>query len=463
MPAVDTPNNATTNIHKVLQKMQSSLDRIEKGGQTPVSKANYAATAAQGQRVTITSNKRNPISSNGDILKERRKAKEMTVRIEDPREVVEIKGKSSKDILQAAQSVRVKVTGIRQLSNGDIRFHTRLQDARNTLQANIKWTKVVAALAKVQQQTFTVIVHGIQVANINTTNQGRAIANLKKANKRLHQNLDIVRISWPMKAMRLRKAWSSLYIEVTTPEMANRLIAEGLINDYGNKECKMFSKDCQITQCFNCHQYGHVRKTCQNQTWCRHCASVYLLHACPVAGFAKCCKCTICGKKHKAWSADCKIRQAQKRQVQAAYKVRPRFYTIISRQNTLEPKQQIISGCNMGITPGPTDTVMKDNIPDNSAMQLFQEITRPLTLPTAPTTPKISTRRSRSASPTTQDLSVSFDCIQPKVKDWKDTIMNPENHLLHKKAYAKPARGRPKKIILASMDDSTASQNEKTL
>lgn len=99
----------------------------------------------------------------------------------------------------------MEITGIRQLPNGDIRFHTRLQDAKNTLQANTEWTKVVAMSAKVHQQTFTVIVHGVRVKNINTAHQNGAIAGLKKANEHLHQGLNIKRVSWPTKAIRLGK------------------------------------------------------------------------------------------------------------------------------------------------------------------------------------------------------------------------------------------------------------------
>lgn len=485
--ATATPTVDATNIHKALQKMQSSLDRIEKGGQTATSRASYAAAAAQGRGgATATSSKGNVTTpSNEDLLKEERRAKEVTVRIEDPKEVAEMKEKSSKDILQAAQGAGVEVTGIRRLPSGDIRFHTRSQDARDTLQANTEWTKVVAASAKVQRQTYTVIVHGVRVANINTShnNQNKAIANLRKANERLHQGLDIVRISWPMKAIRLKKTWSSLYIEVTTAEMANRLIREGLIEDYENKECKLFSKDCQITQCFNCHQYGHVGKTCRNETRCGHCASAHSSHACPLAGSTRSRRCIVCKKQgHEAWSPECEIRQMQKRRVQAAYESRPRFFPVIPRSNTLEVTEQQITSSHS--TPGnatsSVDIVMtENNISDGPAMQLLQDISRTHIQPTVeanmtrnqenksqkPTAiSRKAIRRSRSASPTARDLSASPDRLaRPKINDWKDTIMNPVNQL-REKAYAKPARGRPKKIILADTEDlNTTSSYEETL
>lgn len=86
------------NIQKALQTMQNSLDRIKKSGQAASSsKASYAATAAQGPwRVTLSSKS---VPSNAEMLKEKRKAKEITIRIEDPKEIAELKGKSSKNIL----------------------------------------------------------------------------------------------------------------------------------------------------------------------------------------------------------------------------------------------------------------------------------------------------------------------------------------------------------------------------
>lgn len=305
----------TQNIQKALENMQKSLDRIEKGKHISTGNASYAAVAAQGRGGRVSTNaKRNAEMNDADMLREKRRAKEVTVRIEDPKEAIELKGKSSKDILQAAQSAGVEVTGIRRLPSGDIRFHTRSQGAKDALQANVGWTKVVAASAKIQQQTYTVMVHGVRMKNVNTAYQNGAIASLKKANEHLHQGLDIKRVSWPMRAVRLGKAWSSLYVEVATADMANRLILEGFIDDYENKECELFSKDCQITQCFNCHQYGHVGRTCRNQTRCGHYAHAHSSHACPVASSTRSHKCVVCRKDgHEAWSPDCEIRQVQKR------------------------------------------------------------------------------------------------------------------------------------------------------
>lgn len=151
----------------------------------------------------------------------------MTARIETPREAEKLKGKSSKDILQAVQGADVKITGMRRLSSGEVSFHTRPQKVRDTLQANTEWTKAIATSARVQKQTFAAFTHGVWVKNVITTNQIKAIADLKKANEWLHESLDVIRVSWPTWTIKSGKTWSLLHIKVAFTEMANRLITEG--------------------------------------------------------------------------------------------------------------------------------------------------------------------------------------------------------------------------------------------
>ncbi|MCJ1272191.1 hypothetical protein MMC22_012099 [Lobaria immixta] len=92
---------------------------------------------------------------------EKRKSKEMTARIETPREAEKLKGKSSKDILQAAQGAGVEITGTRRLPNGEVSFHTRSQNVRDTLQANTERTKAVVTSARVQKKTFAAFAHDV--------------------------------------------------------------------------------------------------------------------------------------------------------------------------------------------------------------------------------------------------------------------------------------------------------------
>lgn len=74
----------------------------------------------------------------------------------------------------------------------------------------------MAKSVAVHVQTFFVSANGIKIDNIN-------IANKVKANVRLHSGLKITKLAWSTRAIREKKIYSILYIEVATAAMANQL------------------------------------------------------------------------------------------------------------------------------------------------------------------------------------------------------------------------------------------------
>lgn len=107
--------------------------------------------------------------------------------------------------------------------------------------------------------------------------------------------------------------------------MANRLITEGLLEDYEMKHCERFSGDCQVTQCFNCQQYGHVLKACRNTAKCGHCAGNHTSHDCTTKSNQRCINCNTAG--HEAWSKMCGVKNAQRQRSEEAYQNRPLTYS----------------------------------------------------------------------------------------------------------------------------------------
>lgn len=96
--AVPGPNgaaHASPDICNTLKTMQASLDRIENQGKAVGNTMSYAAVAARSQASESAKRQATP----DDILKEKRRAKEITIRVEDPGEAEELRKKSSKDIL----------------------------------------------------------------------------------------------------------------------------------------------------------------------------------------------------------------------------------------------------------------------------------------------------------------------------------------------------------------------------
>ena len=128
----------------------------------------------------------------------------------------------TKELVEKLQNGAEGIRGVSRLLNGDIRIHTESLEAKKILQEKTEWTHMMAASAAVNTRTFTVRANGIRVENIKVANQSTAIAYLQAANARLYPDLKIIKVAWSVRAIREKKAYSTLHIEVATAEMANR-------------------------------------------------------------------------------------------------------------------------------------------------------------------------------------------------------------------------------------------------
>ena len=173
------------------------------------------------------------------------------------------------------------MTAIRRLPSGDLELHMATVEDRMAAEKDNNWALVIAPSAVTMRRTYAVWVHGVKMTNVDTANQGKAIEGLLLQNKTMHPDLRITRVAWCNSAVIAKKEHSSLIIEVPTPEMGNRLLVEGLVEEHDMKTCSMFSKECRVTQCFNCQQYGHVGRVCRNATRCGHCAKMHASQECP--------------------------------------------------------------------------------------------------------------------------------------------------------------------------------------
>ena len=264
-------------------------------------------------------------------LVEERKKKEILVRVMDDAEKQGVKGASDKDILERVQRVggdyAKNAAAVRWLPSGDVLISMTTKEAKEGLEKDGEWTKCLGKSAQVVRRGYGILAHGIKVDNYDTSKQAEIIEKVRSQNKSLHEGLQIIKITWPINTVRSKKSHSSLMIEVGTPAMANRLVREGLIDDSTMKNCELFTKECRMTQCFNCHLYGHIAKRCKNPTKCRHCARGHRSHECPVQGAKGCLQCAVCGEKgHEAWSRKCRTREKEAARARPAYEARPRLH-----------------------------------------------------------------------------------------------------------------------------------------
>ncbi len=68
------------------------------------------------------------------------------------------------------------------------------------------------------------------------------------------------------------KAFSSITIEFSKPEDANKIIDEGLIWQGEVFQCERYERQCRVKQCFKCQHYGHIGTQCKATIACGYCA-----------------------------------------------------------------------------------------------------------------------------------------------------------------------------------------------
>ena len=276
---IDENRAKTPNLDDTLKDIQLSLASIErKESSTPMFK-NYAAAAIaqnslknpESPAVLLSRTDPKPKQVKVRTPREERRAKEITVHIGNAADKEKVKMLSTKNLVEALQAETKGIQGVSRLISGDIKIYAESIEAKKALEKKTEWTHKMARSAAIQTRTFSVRANEVRMENVNTANQSEAIERLKSANSRLHPELRIANLAWSARAIREKKTYSTLHIEVATAMMANQLITQGLIENFEIKECKRFIRGCTITQCFNCQKYGHVEKTCRNSITYRHC------------------------------------------------------------------------------------------------------------------------------------------------------------------------------------------------
>jgi len=129
------------------------------------------------------------------------------------------------------------------------------------------------------------------------SNQEKIIGRLIKDNARLHEDLEVLRIAWPKKVADSEKAHSSLIVEVAIEAMTNRLMNVSMLNSYQECACELFEKNCRITQCFRCHEFGHMTKICRKNQRCEKCAGKHHIEKCVMPSNKR--RCINCNENHE--------------------------------------------------------------------------------------------------------------------------------------------------------------------
>jgi len=126
---------------------------------------------------------------------------------------------------------------------------------------------------------------------------------LIKNNVRLHENLKILKIVWLKKVAESEKIHLLLIMKIAIKVMINQLMNVSMLNIYHECACKLFKKNCCITQCFRCQEFNYMIRFCRKNQRCIKCADKHYIKRCVTSLNRKCC--TNCNKNHKLWRCIC--------------------------------------------------------------------------------------------------------------------------------------------------------------
>jgi hypothetical protein len=157
---------------------------------------------------------------------------------------------------------------------------------------------------------------------------GQIRAEILQSNKAFIPTADIEYIGWLTgKQPPPNKAMTSIIIEFTKPEDANKIIDEGLVWQGEMCQSERYERQCHLKQCFQCYKYGHIGTQCKAAKTCGYCAQEHRTSECPTRkerGAAR--KCAACHGAHEAWSQECPVRKEELARTKAAYADRPRYH-----------------------------------------------------------------------------------------------------------------------------------------
>jgi len=154
---------------------------------------------------------------------------------------------------------------------------------------------------------------------------------LIKNNRKLHENLKILRIVWLKKVVKNEKTYLSLIIEIAIKAMMNQLINENMLNLYQECSCKLFEKNCCITQCYRCFKFDHMIRFCKKKQRCAKCADKHYIEECMMSSNRRCY--VNCNEDHKLWRRICLKWQQQMKQTSEIYRNRLIKYSKVLKYN----------------------------------------------------------------------------------------------------------------------------------
>jgi hypothetical protein len=295
-------------INAKLEKIETLISDLNKKTQ-PQNQATYAQVARAG--IASVSPAFTPPSA--APIETARESKQLLIKIAQ-HDSETLKNTSPEQIVKRLQDDSESpaargVIAAKKLLSGDIILHLNEASDKARLQASTEWTSKLCPSAKIHAKTFPILVHGVSTAGRLRDDLSSVARSIEADNAKRFPGLKIKKTSW-LKKIEDNKRFSSLIVETTSAQHANRMITEGVLLRCELKTAERFDRRSRIMQCYKCQQYGkHLSYACKNPERCSNCGQEHKSTACTSNTQANPRRCAACnGANHPSWSTQCPAR-----------------------------------------------------------------------------------------------------------------------------------------------------------
>lgn len=331
--AANEARNASTATRDATRNIERTVLKAPNGAQ---GLPTYAAVAGKG---VVDASRHNTLNINTLSTQAQR---EVVVNIRDPFTIALLRAMNSRELKAhidraIAQSGNehissIKIASSNQLKSGDLSIKTTTtKDTEALKQFAEDWTHKIGNGANARIPTYGVLAHGIRTSTMDMDKANAIKTEVLQENRPFIPSAEIKYIGWLSRAS-IKKSASSMVIEFTTAEDANKIIDEGLIWQGQLFQCERYDRQCRLKQCFNWQKYGHIGTQCKTTTACGYCAQEHKSRDCPFKSDNSVPrKCAACHWNHEAWHSQCAVRQEEQSKIKVAYNTRQHYHPIAER------------------------------------------------------------------------------------------------------------------------------------
>jgi len=183
-----------------------------------------------------------------------------------------MQGRTAQQVVQDANAAigANAVAAAQRLPSGETILTFYEKEGRAKWESDERLLRTFGPGATLRTKTFTVLAYRVPTT-LSIDNQKEAIAKIYSQNPSLKDRVTITRVGRARKDA--EKPTAPLYIGVVEPEQANYLIRQGLLWGSMLYNCEPYFKECRVTQCLQCWEYGHIAKHCTKAKRCGYCAT----------------------------------------------------------------------------------------------------------------------------------------------------------------------------------------------